>query len=187
MRYFLSGAAPPPTRILLVESGSRCVMERAVAGMERGFPGVSFELCTCFPGLPAALTVPARVWRVNDEPSLGGKLRMVRAIAATRPPIAALLFSGEPVMFNWKMILLATLPSKILLINENGDFFWLDRPNLPTLRQFLGARLGMNGEGMVRGLTRVLTFPFVFLFLLLVAAVTYFMRWTRLAYWKLTD
>ena len=141
------------------------MLERAVAGMERGFPGVAFDLCTCFPGLPATSTVMSRVWRVTDAPSPGAKLRMAREIAATNPPIAALLFSGDPVMFNWKMILLALLPSKILLVNENGDFFWLDRPNLPTLRQFLGARLGMNGEGMLRGLTRVLTFPFVFLFL----------------------
>ena len=77
--------------------------------------------------------------------------------------------------------------SKILLINENGDFFWLDRPNLPTLRQFVGARLGMNGEGMLRGVCRVVSFPFVLAFLMLAGAFTYLMRWTRLLYWKLTD
>ena len=187
MKYFLSGSSPAASRILLVESGSRRVLERAIAGVERGFPGVSLELCTCYPGLPSAVNAFGRVWRVTDALSYGPKWRMAREIAATRPPIAALLFTGEPIMFNWKMLLLVLLPSKILLVNENGDFFWLDRPNLPTLRQFLGARLGMNGEGLLRGLCRAVAFPVVFLFLLLSAGISYVMRWARLLYWKLTD
>jgi hypothetical protein len=183
MKFFFSGRGPAVDRILLIESGSRNVLERAIAGMQRGFPGASLELCTCFPGLPAAAAFE-RVWRVTDAPSLGEKWRMARAIAATRPPVAAMLFSGEPILFNWKAALLLLLPSKILLINENGDFFWLDRPNLPTLRQFVGARLGMNGEGMLRGLCRVIAFPFVLVFLMLAACVTYTMRWSRLLWWK---
>jgi hypothetical protein len=186
VKYFLSGSSPAATRILLVESGSRRVLERAIAGVERGFPGVTLELCTCYPGVPAAATAFQKVWRVTDAPSYGPKWRMAREIAATRPPIAALLFSGEPVMFTWKMLLLVLLPSKILLVNENGDFFWLDRSNLSTLRQFLGARLGMNGEGLLRGLCRVVMFPLVFLFLLLFAGIGYVVRWSRLLYWKLT-
>ena len=153
--------------------------------MTRGFPGARLELCTCFSGLPAAEF--DRVWRVTEAPSLGAKWSMARAIAGSRPPVAAMLFSGEPILFYWKAALLLLLPSKILLINENGDFFWLDRPNLPTLRQFVGARLGMNGEGMLRGVCRVVSFPFVLAFLMLAGAFTYLMRWTRLLYWKLTD
>ena len=187
MKFFLTGRAPAADRILLVESGSRHVLERAIAGMERGFPGAHLELCTCFPGLPAAATPFDRVWRVTEAPSLGAKLRMACEIAGTRPPIAALLVSGEPIMFNWKAVLLFLLPSKILLVNENGDFFWLDRPNLGTLRQFLGARLGMNGEGMLRGVCRFVAFPFVFVFLLLFAAASYSLRWSRLLWWKLRD
>lgn len=184
MKYFLSGRSPHADRVLLVESGARHVLERAIQGVERGFPGVRLELCTCFPGLPAASASFDRVWRVTDAPSWGDKWRMAREIAATHPPIAALLFSGDPIMFNWKMALLLLLPSKILLVNENGDFFWLDRPNLPTLRQFVGTRLGMNGEGLLRGASRVAAFPFVLLFLLLVAAVTYSKRWSRLLWWR---
>ena len=187
MRHFLSGSSPAASRILLVESGSRRVLELAIAGVERGFPGVALELCTCYPGLPVASTAFGKVWRVTDAPSYGPKLRMAREIAATQPPIAALMFTGEPIMFTWKMLLLVLLPSKILLVNENGDFFWLDRPNLSTLRQFLGARLGMNGEGLLRGLCRVVMFPLIFLFLLLSAGISYAMRWSRLLYWKLTD
>jgi hypothetical protein len=186
MRFFLTGRGPAVDRILLVESGSRHVLERAIAGMRRGFPDARLELVTCFPGLPGGASFN-RVWRVTDAPSLGAKWRMARAIAASRPPVAAMLFSGEPVLFNWKAALLLLLPSKFLLINENGDFFWLDRPNLPTLRQFVGARLGMNGEGMLRGVCRVVSFPFVLVFLLLVGVFTYAMRWSRLLYWRLTD
>jgi hypothetical protein len=187
MKFFLTGRGPAADRILLVESGSRHVLERAIAGMTRGFPGARLELCTCFPGLPASASDFERVWRVTDAPSLGAKWRMARAIAASRPPVAAMLFSGEPILFNWKAALLVLLPSKILLINENGDFFWLDRTNLATLRQFVGARLGMNGEGMLRGVCRVVAFPFVLVFLLIAGAATYIMRWARLLYWKWID
>jgi hypothetical protein len=185
MKYFLTGRGPAVDRILLVESGSRHVLERAIAGMNRGFPGARLDLCTCFAGVPASVSGIERVWRVTDARSLRAKWRMVREIAATRPPVAAMLFSGEPIMFNWKAVLLLLLPSKILLINENGDFFWLDRPNFPTLRQFLGARVGMDGDGMLRGLCRAVSFPFVLVFLILAAGVTYLSRWSRLLYWKI--
>jgi hypothetical protein len=186
MKYFFTGRGPAVDRILLVESGSRHVLERAIAGMTRGFPGVRLELCTCLSGLPSGADFD-RVWRVTDAPSMSAKWQMARAIAASRPPVAAILFSGEPILFYWKAALLLLLPSKILLINENGDFFWLDGPNLPTLRQFVGARLGMNGEGMLRGVCRVVSFPFVLVFLVLAAALTYMTRWSRLLYWKLTE
>src|SRR5262245_52795247 len=123
MRWFLTGRIPEPTRILLVESGSRLVLERAAAGMQRAFPQARLGLCTCFPGLPTP--APARVWRVTDARSVGAKLGMAWHMARSRPPVAALLFSGEPIMFNWKILLLFLLPSKIIIVNENGDFFWL--------------------------------------------------------------
>ncbi len=133
MRFFLTGRIPEPTRILLVESGSRAMLERAVARMRPIFPHTRFELCTCFPGLPAVEAVD-RVWRVTDARGLSSKLALLFRIVRSRPPIAALLFSGEPILFNWKLALLLLLPSKLLVVNEHGDFFWLDRVNLTRPR-----------------------------------------------------
>ena len=185
MRWFLSGRIPEPTRILLVESGSRPLLERAVASMSRHFPAARFDLCTCFPGVIETAPVE-QVWRVNDARSLGAKLSLARAVIRTRPPIAALLFSGEPVMVNWKFLLLAMLPSKIIVINEHGDFFWLDRKHLRVLRTFVGARLGVGGDAFLRAISQLLVFPFVFLYLVLSTLVTYLARWTRLLLWKVS-
>lgn len=185
MKWFLSGRAPHATKILLVESGSRHLLERAVAEMSRHFPAAKFDLCTCYPGVLETAAVD-QVWRVNEVRSFGAKLSMARAVLRTRPPIAALLFSGEPVMFNWKMLLLAALPSKIIVINEHGDFFWLDRKNLTLLRSFVGARLGVGGDAFLRAFSQVLVFPFVFLFLVFYTLVTYLARWTRLLLWKVS-
>lgn len=185
MKWFLSGRAPHATKILLVESGSRHLLERAAAEMSRHFPTAKFDLCTCYTGVLEAVAVD-QVWRVNEVRSFGAKLSMARAVIRTRPPIAALLFSGEPVMFNWKMLLLAALPSKIIVINEHGDFFWLDRKNLALLRSFVGARLGVGGDAFLRAVSQVLVFPFVFLFLVFYTLVTYLARWTRLLLWKVS-
>ena len=183
MKLFLTGRIPEVTRILLVESGSREVMQRGLVSLFRVFPEAQFDLCTCFPGLPAVgpPTPPiARVWRVTEAQSLASKLGLVFHIARTRPPVAALLFSGEPIMLKWKLLLLLLLPSKMLVVNEHGDFFWLDRTHMSTVRQFLGARWGVNGDDLVRGMCRRAAFPFVFLFLLIAGMVTYTMRWLRL-------
>ena len=185
MRLFFTGRIPDPTRILLVESGSRHALERAMASMCRHFPNAKFDLCTCFPGLPETAAFD-QVWRVNDARSLRAKLGMARRMAGTRPAIAALVFSGEPIMYNWKLLLLFWLPSKIIIINEHGDFFWFDRKNLAVLRSFVGARFGVGGDALLRALCQVLLFPFVFLYLILYALVTYLARWTRLLAWKLT-
>ncbi len=185
MRWFLSGRVPNAARILLVESGSRHLLERAVAAMSRHFPEAKFDLCTCFPGTLETVAVE-KVWRVNEARSAGAKLSLARAVVRTRPPIAALLFSGEPVMFNWKILLLALLPSKIIVINEHGDFFWLDRKNLKILRSFVGARLGVGGDAFLRAISQLLVFPFVLLYLVFYALVTYLARWTRLLLWKVS-
>lgn len=185
MKWILSGRIPDPTRILLVESGTRTALERAMASMHRHFPAAQFDLCTCFPGLPQAAPVQ-QVWRVTEARSVGAKLALARRIAATRPPIAALIFSGEPIMFNWKLLLLLLLPSKTIIINEHGDFFWLDRKHLSVLRSFVGARLGVGGDALFRAIFQVLLFPFVFVYLAGYAVVTYLARWTRLLVWKVS-
>ena len=184
MRFFFSAHIPDATRILLVESGSHHILERARKSPGAMFPQAEFDLCTCFAGLPSEPV--ANVWRVTDAHSLSSKLALAFQIARAKPPIAALLMTGEPVMFNWKILLLLLLPSKLIFVNENGDFFWLDRANLAALRQFLGARWGGSGEDSVRGICRLLLFPFVFLFLLFSGALAYLRRWMRLAWWRLS-
>ena len=79
-------------------------------------------------------------------------------------------------MTKWKWALALHLPVKVLIVNENGDFFWLDRSNWPTIRRFVLDRSGLAGSGAVRTVGRVLASPLTLLFLLLYAAFVHLRR-----------
>jgi len=71
------------------------------------------------------------------------------------------------------------VPAKIFIINENADYFWLDRTHLKIIREFAFARAGLAGSGAVRTLARVFSFPFALCYLLLYAAIVHARRWLR--------
>lgn len=185
MRYFLRGRIPDAQRVLLVESGSRWVLEKAYARMRSIFPGARFDLCTCFSGEPAPGGFE-NVYRVTDAPGTVAKVKMLLAMRRSRAPIAALVFSREPILLPWKLALMALLPAKLLVVNENGDFFWLDWRNRTVLKQFMGSRMGVDGLELLRTVSRVLVFPLVFVFLALGALAAYSRRWLRLLGWSLS-
>ena len=185
MRYFLRSRIPEPTIVLLVESGSRCVMEKAYARMRLIFPQAHFELCTCFPGVPSPSGFE-RVYRVAEAPDGASKWKMLLAMRRSRPQVAALLFTGEPVMVRWKLVLMLLLPSKLLVVNENGDFFWLDWSNRAVLGRFLRSRLDVEGAELLRAICRLLVLPFLFTFLAAYALLAYLGRWLRLLSWSLS-
>ena len=87
--------------------------------------------------------------------------------------------SGELVMTKWKWVLALRIPAKIFIINENGDYFWLDRVHLGTLRRFVLFRSGLAGAGAVRTLARLISFPFTLLYLLLYATTVHARRALR--------
>src|SRR5260370_25421072 len=73
-------------------------------------------------------------------------------------------------MTKWKWMLAARLPGKVFVLNENGDYFWLDRGHLSNIRHFILFRAGLTGAGAVRTLARLVLFPFTFLYLILFSA-----------------
>ncbi len=77
--------------------------------------------------------------------------------------------SDEPLMIKWKWVLALRMPAKVFIINENADYFWLDREHLNIIRQFALSRAGLAGSGAVRTLARVFSFPFAICYLLLYA------------------
>ena len=82
-------------------------------------------------------------------------------------------------MTKWKWVLAARLPAKIFILNENGDYFWLDRGHLTTIRQFVLFRAGLTGAGAVRTLARLVSFPFTLLYLILYALTVHLRRKLR--------
>ena len=174
MRY-LTAACPPFSRVLLVESGSRRVLESAIPRVRAVLgPNIGFDLVTCIPGLPSALDPSTTtVWRTQDHSTSEARARILTEMTAAPATVVAIVCSGEPIMTRWKWWLAAWLPSKVLIVNENGDFFWLDSSNLRNLRRLAAVRFGLSGAFPGKAVARAAQFPLVVAYLLLYAAVVH--------------
>ena len=178
MRYFLRRGQPPVTRILLVESGSRHLIEQILPGLRRTFgQSIPIDLVTCFTGAPPGIQA---AYHVTDHRGSGGRRKLYRTLATERYSILGILCSAEPIMTKWKWSLAARLPAKVFIINENGDYFWLDRSQWRTVLHFALFRAGLTGSGAARTLARLLVFPFTLSYLLLYASTVHIRRaWRR--------
>jgi hypothetical protein len=181
VRYFLTGRLPKVESILLVESGTRGLLEGVIGGLRQAWGDQVFiDLVTCYSALPKGFDAHnTRVYRVGDYRGRAGRGRLYRELAANRYSLMGVICSGEVVMAKWKWMLGLRIPAKIFIINENGDYFWLDRFNLGPLRQFVLFRSGLAGAGAVRTLVRLISFPFAVLYLLLYATIAHARRALR--------
>ncbi len=184
MRYLLTGRLPEASSILLVESGSRDILEKVVASLRRSWGAeVPIDLVSCFANLPRGLdAATTRVYRVSDYRGRRGRARLYRELCARRYPLMGIVCSEEPLMMKWKWALALRVPAKVFIVNENADYFWLDRKHLKTIRQFALSRAGLAGSGAVRTLARVFSFPFALFYLLLYAAVVHARRAFRVRF-----
>jgi hypothetical protein len=183
MKGLLRKAVPPARNILLIESGSQDIFRRALEGIRRSFPEARLHLLTCWPDAPPGPFASRYV--ASDYPSNGSKVGLLRSLRRKPPDIMAVLCSKEPVMYSWKMLALLMVPAKTLIINENGDFFWLDWNNRRALRSFMQSRWGIVRTGVALTALRALAFPFTVLYLLATALWLYCRRWRRLLLWKI--
>ncbi|MBZ5728202.1 MAG: hypothetical protein LAP87_24850 [Acidobacteriia bacterium] len=184
MRFFLTGRQPEATAILLVESGSRGIVEGLVGGLRASWgEGVPIHLVSCFATLPEGFdSATTRVYRVGDYRGRQARGKLYRELAGNRYSHLGIVCSGEPLMTKWKWALALRLRAKIFVVNENGDYFWLDRRHLGNVGRFVLFRAGLEGAGAVRTIVRVVTFPFTFLYLLLYATVVHARRALRGGY-----
>ena len=171
MRYYLTGRLPEVTSILLVESGTRGLLEGLLPGLRQSWgEKISIDLVTCYSTLPKGFEAhTTRVYRVGDYRGRAAGGRLYGELAGNRYALLGIICSGEVVMAKWKWVLGLRIPAKIFIINENGDYFWLDRLHLGSLRQFVLFRSGLAGSGAVRTLVRLISFPFTLLYLVLYA------------------
>ncbi|MDE3165191.1 MAG: hypothetical protein KGN36_05245 [Acidobacteriota bacterium] len=181
MRYFLTGRHPKTTSILLVESGSRGLLEGLVGGLRQTWgDSVFIDLVTCYASLPKGFEAHnTRVYRVGDYRGRAGRARLYSELKRNRYSTVGIVCSGEVVMAKWKWALALRLPAKVFIINENGDYFWLDRVHFATLWRFVLYRSGLGGAGAVRTLVRVASFPFALVYLLLYATTAHARRALR--------
>jgi hypothetical protein len=188
MRWFLSRSVPEPSRVLVVESGPRDVAERLIPRLREVFgPRTPVDLLTCLPADLAGLEAEsgdgsAVVWRVTDCADRRSRWRLLREIRSRRYPVTAVLCANSPLMASWRLAALLLFPSKFLIVNENSDFFWLDRGHWRNLLQLWMHRSGVFEESAVRAAARLAAFPFGLFFLLAYAGYVHAARGLRLAW-----
>jgi len=170
MKYWLSRAEPQGTRILLIESGSRSLMETTVPLLLNTWAGdYRFDLVTCYGGVPDCLPPDTDVFRVYDYATPERRKRLLAELRSRDYAYAGMICSAEPIMTKWKWMLALRVPAKVFIINENGDYFWINRENWSIVREFALVRAGLHGAGAARTLARIAAFPFAVLYLLLYA------------------
>jgi hypothetical protein len=180
MRRFFSKSVPPFSRIILVESGSRELFENLLPVLYQNNPGMTCDLVTCYAGTPKTFRPEqGSVYRVTDYPGKPARRRLYNELGRNNYVITGIICSAEPIMTKWKWVLAARLPGKVFVLNENGDYLWLDRGHLAAIRYFILFRAGLTGAGAVRTLARVVLFPFTLLYLILYAITVHFRRILR--------
>jgi hypothetical protein len=179
VRYFFSRYTPPEVRILLVESGSRDLIERTVPVLRQIFgANVPIDLVTCYPGIPEGLH--GNIFRIHDFGGGEGRHQLFAELSKYNYTVLGILCSTEPIMTKWKWWLALRLPTKLLTINENADFFFWDRAHLSLILHFILFRAGLAGASAVPVMIRFLLFPLTLGFLLLYAATVHLRRRFRL-------
>jgi len=180
MRYFLSKRIPPFTRVLLIESGSRALYEGLLRDLYDLHPDMRADLVTCFGGVPHNFRTEAgQVYRVGDYRNRASRKLLYQQLAANHYTVVGVICCGLPIMTKWKWVIAARLRAKIFILNENCDYFWLDRGHLSAIRHFILYRAGLTGSGAVRTLARLVSFPFTLLYLILYAATVHLRRKLR--------
>src|SRR5579863_6380045 len=177
MRYFLSKRLPDFTRVLLIESGNRELFEELLPGLYDLYPEMHADLITCFGGVPDNFrTDLGQVYRVADYPGRANRKLLYQQLAANRYAVVGMICCAMPIMTKWKWVLAARLPAKVFVLNENGDYFWIDYGHWAIIRHFALFRAGLAGPDAVRTLSRLTLFPFSLLFLLSYAAAAHLGR-----------
>jgi len=181
LRYFLTARTPPFSRVLLVESGSRDLLEDLIPGIYEHHGEVIVDVITCYASAPKSLnSKTSTVWRVSDYPGPSGRARLLAELLKLQYTIVGVVCSAEPVMTRWKWWLAWKLPAKVFVLNENGDYFWLHRADLRVILHFLLYRAGLTGAGAVPTLARLLLFPLTLTYLILFAAWVHAKRRLRM-------
>jgi hypothetical protein len=181
VRYVLRAGHAPVNAILLVESGSRQLLERVVSNLRQNWGNDIFiDLVTCFSGLPDGFRPETtRVYSVAEYRGRTLRRRLYRQLRQNRYAFTGIICSGEPLMTKWKWAVALRVPAKVFVINENADYFWFDRRNWNKVRILAMQRSGLAGAGAARMLAQILAFPFTLLYLLLYASVVHTRRALR--------
>ena len=91
---------PPCARLLLIESGSRHLLETVIPTLPAMFGhAVEIDLVTCYAGEPAGFA--GRVFRIADYGGPAGRNRLWADLAQRGYTAAGMICAAEPIMTKW--------------------------------------------------------------------------------------
>ena len=178
MRYFWDiHNFPEKSRILLVESGSRELLEKAIPTVRTFWDGKTppIDLFTCYSGVPEGIGDDGHIYRVADYPGPERK-KLLRELKGRGYAVMGVVCSDEIILAKWKWLIMLGVPAKLLVINESGDCFWADRNNWSAIRQFVASRSGITGATVLRSILQTAALPVSFLGLVFFAAGAHTVR-----------
>jgi hypothetical protein len=117
---------------------------------------------------------------VSEARTFSGRLAILRRIRRGGYSVAGVLSSGDSTMALWKLAAIVLVPAKFLVLNENVDFFWIDRGHWTNAVALVQQRSGLGGESTVRAIAWFAALPFAALFLLSYAAWVHVARVFRM-------
>ena len=185
MRHFWDVRTfPERSRILLVESGSRELLEKAIPTIRTFWDARTppIDIFTCFGGVPEGIGDDGHIYRVADYPGPERK-KLLRELKGRGYAVMGIVCSEEAILARWKFLITLSVPAKVLIINESGDCFWFDRNNWTAIRQFVASRSGITGATVLRSILQIAVLPLTFSWLVLFAAGAHTWR----AFNRLTD
>jgi hypothetical protein len=178
LRSFFQRAVPPLARVLLVESGSRSILEQMIPLFRQMYSEIAeVDVITCFAGVPRGAN--GRIYRVADYPTPDARTGLYAELNARGYGGIAIICAAERIMTKWKFALAARVAAKVLIVNENADFFWCDIGNWRIVLHFVLFRAGMTGASAVPTLARLLFFPLTLAYLLAYAGAVHLRRRIR--------
>lgn len=166
--------------MLLVESGSRRLIESILPGLYNQPVNQRVDLITCFSGAPGNFD-PSRgeIIRTQDHRGRAARRRLFAMLRRRGYDVVGIVCSDEAVLARWKWALAWQVPAKVFVLNENCDYFWFDYSQARTMLHFLLFRLGLTGVEGAATVGRLLFAPFVLLYLLAFAAYIHLRRAIR--------
>ena len=181
MRRFLSNQIPSFHRVLLVESGSRQLLEDLLPGLYEIYgEEMQLDLVTCYAGLPKSFRESqGTIYRTAGHSGADGRKRLYALLRNQGYDVLGIICAAEPIMTKWKWMISWKVRAKLFILNENGDYFWVDSGNWKTVRHFVLFRAGLSGAGAVATLFRLAMFPLTLMYLLLFAATVHLQRKAR--------
>lgn len=171
---------PPLDRILFVESCGRGLSEPVLTQLYTH--SRSIDLFTCYGGEPTTYRPSdGNVFRSQDYRDPASRRALYQEFKGQRYGAIGIVCSDEDILFKWKWMLAYQVPAKLFIVNENGDYFFVDYANAHHLWTLAASRIGLRGANTAATVARVFFFPITAAGLILYAGAVHARRRLRRA------